>query len=333
MEGMLMHRIAVALVVAVVVLGGGAAVASTPPDDGQPSEAEQAFTTWAAANGVVVQRLACEVETQATVALCYGLVDGAPVAYESSRNDVSSLWTDFAPVTAAVAPTTIAAAPTTSVTVATTVAAAPTTAGAGGDNAHVFTVGEVVVPAGDAGTVSVVLTGPDDGSSVPMIVRNNTADTLYNLEVTGIARDAAGTLAATGSSQGFEPVAVGPGEWAMGYVYFEALTGGETYEWQTQFDTEAGFIGQLDLTISEAELTSGEFNQQVVGIATNENADPVSSGSVFVSCFDGANLLGVTQGYTDGDEIAAGGFGPFTVDLYDVETCPAMAIAASGYNL
>jgi hypothetical protein len=168
-----------------------------------------------------------------------------------------------------------------------------------------------------------------------MIVRNNTADTLYNLEVTGVARDAAGTLAASGSSQGFEPVVVEPGEWAMGYVYFDidVLTGNETFEWQTQFDTDPGFIGELELTVSEAELTAGDYGQQVVGIATNNNTEPVTGpNSVAVACFDGPNLLGVESGYTDGEDIPAGGFSPFTVDLYDNETCPAMAVAASGYN-
>lgn len=168
-----------------------------------------------------------------------------------------------------------------------------------------------------------------------MIVRNNTSDTLYRLEAVGIARDTAGTLVASGSSQGFEPTILKPGEWAMGYVYFDidALSGDETFEWQTQSDTAPGFLGTLELTISEAELTSGDFGQQVVGIVNNDNTESVTGpNSVYVGCFDGPNLLGVDTGFTDGDEIRPGGFSPFTVDLYSVEACPALAIAASGFN-
>jgi hypothetical protein len=49
-----------------------------------------------------------------------------------------------------------------------------------------------------------------------MIVRNNTTDTLHGLEVIGVARDSAGTLVASGASQGFEPALSNPasGRWA-----------------------------------------------------------------------------------------------------------------------
>ncbi len=76
---------------------------------------------------------------------------------------------------------------------------------------------------------------------------------------------------------------------------------------------------------------SGDFGQQVVGIVTNDNSEPSSGlNSVYVACFNGANLLGVESGFTDSDEIPPGGFSPFTVDFYDVETCPAIGDCRHG---
>jgi len=43
-------------------------------------------------------------------------------------------------------------------------------------------------------------------------------------------------------------------------------------------------------------------------------------------------LAGVASGDTETDVIAPGGIAPFTVDLYAIESCPSMAIAASGYD-
>jgi hypothetical protein len=121
----------------------------------------------------------------------------------------------------------------------------------------------------------------------------------------------------------------------MGFVFFDvdALSGTETYEWQTQYDTNPGFRGTLELTVTEAELVSDVSGLQVVGIATNDNAEAVTGpNSVAVACFDGPNLLGVDTAFTEGNEIPSGGYTPFTVGLYNDDTCPAMAIAASGYN-
>ena len=56
--------------------------------------------------------------------------------------------------------------------------------------------GTVTIPEGEEGELSVVLTGilDEDGSSVPVVVRNRTADTVYSLEVSGTARSSDGAL-------------------------------------------------------------------------------------------------------------------------------------------
>jgi hypothetical protein len=228
-------------------------------------------------------------------------------------------------------PNAAGATPTTT-TAPTTVS--PTTA-ATGDNDHLFTVGEVVVPPGVPHEVEIVLTRPDD-TGMSMVVRNGTADTLNNLEVTGVARDDAGTVVAWGSTQDFQPAIVEPGEWAMGYAWFElhALSGDETFDWNIEWDIypNPNFTDVLELTVTEAEYVLEDMGQFVVGTATNENDETAMGSNAAVGCFDGPDLLGVRSASTNSRAVSPGESSPFDVWLYDFDTCPAFAVAASGYN-
>lgn len=199
-------------------------------------------------------------------------------------------------------------------------------------------VGAVHIPEGTLGELDVVLLGPeiDETGSLPVVVRNNTSSSVYNLEATGTARGPDGSLAGSGTSQGFEPATLEPGEWAFGYVYFgAAVPDGTQFDISATADTEPGFAGSLSASPTEVNVVPGQFGgQQVVGIVTNETGEEMSGPvSVNVACFDqaGSQPLIVHIGYADTDSIPAGGSSSFTVDLFDGE-CPNFAVGASGFS-
>jgi hypothetical protein len=192
------------------------------------------------------------------------------------------------------------------------------------------------IPSGDPGELSVVLIGPVDRTSVPVVVRNRTKHRLWSIEVHGTARGADGGLLGSGSSQGFVPSVVEPGEWAFGYVYF----GFDGLPTDAQLDLTATgserrpFIADIDLTVSEVTVRQGSYSRQVVGIVSNgtpKEADgPIS---VDIACFTDSDRIADTHGgFTDGDEIPPGGTLSFAVDLYD-HACPILVVGASGHDL
>lgn len=203
------------------------------------------------------------------------------------------------------------------------------------DNAHVFVIGKVAVPAGTAGEVEIVLEGSASGSSVPLIVRNNTDAVVYSVEVEGIARGADGALIGSGSSFNFAPSTLAPGQWAIGEVYFgyDVLTEGATFMFQVHAETEPGWREYLQLTVGEATINRGDWSLRAVGLVLNEtDTNTSSSGDVTIACFadDGA-LVAVQTTYTEASTVRAGGFSSFSTDLYDVEDCSNAAFVALGY--
>lgn len=200
--------------------------------------------------------------------------------------------------------------------------------------------GTVQIPDGEDGKLSVVLVGQPDASdpsgTVPVVVRNRTEDTVYSVEASGTARASDGSLSGSGSSQGFAPSTVAPGEWAFGYLYFSnELPADATFEVTATGESDAGFIGSVDVRPVEVNQVPGEYSAlQVVGIVANETDAQVEGPiSVAVACFDGAGttVTGVHTSYTDADSVAAGGTTSFSVDLFDTD-CPNFAVGASGYD-
>ncbi len=170
--------------------------------------------------------------------------------------------------------------------------------------------GQITVPEGESG-LSLVFVGVARGSSssqVPVIVRNNTSDTLNRIEVTGTARDASGTLIGSGSStQGFEPANLAPGEWGFGYVYFsEIMPEGTTYDLTAKgdkADTGIQLSKPTSVTIAEVSTQPQQYGgQSFIGIVSNDTGSDVEGPiGVDVGCFDASsNLIAVFGGYTEG---------------------------------
>lgn len=196
----------------------------------------------------------------------------------------------------------------------------------------------IEIPAGTGSDLEVVMMAPTDGSSVPVVVRNNTSEVVYRIELSGTARDDAGTLVASGSSQRVAPSYVQPGEWAFASVYFgmNVLDGDETFDFNvTSSGSGPGFFGgSVDLEVTEAEYGQGDFTDRIIGIVANRTDGTVSGPvSVDVACFADGNLVDVFGSFTDGDDIGPGSSDSFTVDLYGLEaTCDVFAVGASGYD-
>jgi hypothetical protein len=208
------------------------------------------------------------------------------------------------------------------------------------DPASIYLSAPIAIPAGEPGKLSVVLTGPPTGSfgsSVPVIVRNNEDEALTDIQVTGTAREANGVLAGSGSSQGFKPFTVQPGEWAMGYVYFSSeIPADAALDLTATGSKRSGalrILENVDLPVVEANLVQGQFGTaEVAGIASNPSTKILDVGaSVILTCFVDGKPISAEIGSTAGAaSIAAGGTAPFSVSLYE-QDCPVYAIGASGY--
>lgn len=196
--------------------------------------------------------------------------------------------------------------------------------------------GTVTIPDGEAGKLSIVLTGKPEAQrgTVPVVVRNRTSDSVYSIEVNGTARSADGALVGSGSSQGVTPSEVGPGEWAFGYVYFDSdLPTDASFDLTATGSTDSGFLASVDGTIAEYNVAPGSYGTDVIGIVSNDTDAEISGPvSVDLMCFDGAGTAPVsTSGsYTDGDSIPAGGTSSFSLSLPD--NCANFALGASGYS-
>lgn len=197
--------------------------------------------------------------------------------------------------------------------------------------------GNFEIPAGEDGALSIVVIGEPDPASgtVPVVIRNMTASPLTNLQVSGTARNGTGELMGSGSSQGFAPELVQPGEWAFGYVFIDGVKAAK----DTEFDfTATGnepdeFLSSVDVEIVEVAMTKGNFGDNLTGILKNPTDEEVS-GPVDVSaaCFDKSGALISTQsGFADSESLAPGGTSSFSVDLFE-DPCEFFAVGSSGYS-
>jgi hypothetical protein len=214
-------------------------------------------------------------------------------------------------------------------------AAEPTSDAEPSNSSYLLLDGSPLIPDGSPGQLAVVLIGSPDGGSVPVIVRNRTSEAVSFTVVSGTARDSSGSLIGSGESQGFEPAVIGPGEWAIGYVYFgwDDLPPDATFDLTATGQPVDGYFIELNATVEEFNRTQGSFGEAIVGIAKNTHDVEINGPvSVMVGCFsaDGDRLISTYSAYTDGEGIAPGGTSSFSVDLFD--DCPVFALGVSGYG-
>ena len=186
------------------------------------------------------------------------------------------------------------------------------------------------LPAGELGVSSVVAVGASTGSSLPVVLRNNTVEDVIRMTVSAVARDANGNMLGTGGDQGFKPNLVRPGEVTLGYVYFGFdLPADATFEFEVDAQPagEARYENIRDLDVMEQSFIA----DRIVGMLYNSHDEHVSGPvGVYAMCFDDEGvLLRHYHAYTDKEEAAPGDSVPFQVNVR--ESCPIFLVAAYGF--
>ncbi len=187
--------------------------------------------------------------------------------------------------------------------------------------------GEVAIPAGVPGEVSIVMQSAPDSSGVSFILRNDTGTTVYGVEISGVARDADGRLVATGNGS-VAPDEIPAGGWAMGRLSFgyDSLVGDEELELAVTGVESDTFRDPMLLTVTEATLNPGGYTDELVGIARNDESVAANFPSASVACFDGDELTGVFHGYGDTDDVAPGATTPFSVSIPSDVLCATWVV-------
>jgi hypothetical protein len=193
-------------------------------------------------------------------------------------------------------------------------------------------------PGGAPGQVSVVYQAPIQpqsvGTSVPIVFRNNTSAAIAHVDISATAKDPAGKIVASGSSQGTDPSTVQPGQWAFAYIYFQPgteLAANDTlsFSFQTMpastdpFNTAAIQVTQANLSGSSiaggVQNTTGHPVQGPISVhayCLNSSGDPTSAITGFTSSSSG--------------NLAPDAADSFQLDLND-QSCPSFLVGASGY--
>jgi hypothetical protein len=205
---------------------------------------------------------------------------------------------------------------------------ASTSAAGGATSAYLKSSVPLTLPPGDAGKLAIVAQGPVAESTVLLVVRNNTEQSVDRIKVSAVARTQGGQLFATGGDQGFTPKLVRPGELTLGYVYFSdtKLPKDIKLEFEVTGDPSDQFAG--DLEISEHSVVQN----RIVGMLRN-TANTKVSGPIEVTayCFSQAGqLLSDYSAFTDKNSALPGDTIPFQVTLRG--PCPAYLLSAGGFS-
>lgn len=180
-----------------------------------------------------------------------------------------------------------------------------------------------VVPAGPPGRVAVVVRGPVtlDGSGdsdVSLIVRNNTEQTVGDLDVAGPAF-AGGKVVGSGSSVEQVPDILKPGQASMVDVYFQGdvLPTNASFQFSVTSDTDfGGPNGQVDFRVTRAQASGPASDVTVTGEAVNPSPYTVSGDlPVGIFCFSKAgSLQDDTLDFTSQHTVGPGAIGSFSTD-------------------
>lgn len=190
-----------------------------------------------------------------------------------------------------------------------------------------------LLPTGRAGVVDVIAVGAPVRSTVPMVVRNNTGTDVVLSGVLGIARDADGTLIASGDVSMFSPSLIQAGQVSIGSVFFG--TTDVPPDATLEFEPDATPIAEAnafrqDIAIAE----STRQPNRIVGLARN-GTDKSLTGpfSVVGLCFDQSGAIqGYYATYAAKNELAPGETTPFDATFYGTGPCDAYLLGSTGYK-
>lgn len=190
-------------------------------------------------------------------------------------------------------------------------------------------------PVGAAGRVTVVQHGALAVSfglgTMPVVIRNNTASTRTDIEITASVRDGAGRLVATGSGDRSVPATLTSGGVGLAEVEFDnpgAIPAGATYTFTVTASAPSA-LGNLTLDVTEAN----HVGDTIVGSATNTTGRTASGPyRVNVFCFSGSVVAASTFTYADQDgDVPNGATVVFSVDVTGL-ACESYLAGVTGWN-
>jgi hypothetical protein len=195
-------------------------------------------------------------------------------------------------------------------------------------------------PAGTAGKIDVVATGPLTKSpagdaTLPIALRNNTSKAVAHVDITATARDATGTLVATGTSQEVDPGALQPGEVGLAFIYFEIGSALPPADAAYSFQTDSQPADTSSFNIAPLKITEADISgDTIVGTAVNATGKQIQAPySVNVYCFDSAGNLASTTGTfaNENGTLPPLGTASFTVNFYTTPACPSFLVGSTGF--
>jgi hypothetical protein len=207
------------------------------------------------------------------------------------------------------------------------------------------------LPPGEPKKVSVLAVGaqtvsngrPDN--SIPLVIRNNKCARVTSLEVAATIRDASGKLVASATSQGIDPVTLGPGEVGIGHLYLGlnvTLPQDAKFEYAVSSKKSLGldqdyFVPGEIADLNATTETRSDFTiLSILGTLKNPLKTTITGPfGVAAVCFDQSGTpLAEFGDYADGpgEELAAGQSAGFNAETYHAPDCPIYLVGGSGYH-
>jgi len=187
------------------------------------------------------------------------------------------------------------------------------------------------LPGGEPGLTVVTAGSASTFGVVPIVIRNNSDDPVYDIELSATARDEAGSVLGTGSGDDIVPSYLPPGGLAIGRVLFgDTPLDGATIEYLIAADEGSGFLfRRRDLTVIEQNWVG----ESVAGVMVNTHETALDLTKAVVMCFDdNYTPTDVRVEFTDQDRVEAGAELPFAVDMRaDATVCGRYLIVGSGW--
>jgi hypothetical protein len=192
----------------------------------------------------------------------------------------------------------------------------------------------LLLPPGTPGVVDVIAVGaPVQKYFVPLVLRNNTEETIVLTRIHGTAEDAAGEPIGSGDVYSFmNPSVVAAGQVALAAIEFnsvEPLPPDASFAFEPEAESLAtATVFRLDLEIVEATREE----DRIVGLARNGTDQPLAGKiSVLGICFDATGAIqGNYAGFADKLDLRPGETAPFEVPFEGTGPCEAFLVGAGG---
>ncbi len=197
------------------------------------------------------------------------------------------------------------------------------------------------LPSGSPGVIALISEAPqlNESDELPIVVRNNTAQAVERITASATIRGVSGKLIATGSDQGLMPNLVQPGDIAFGYIFFQNSNlrippGGKvSIQLGSTPASRDAYENIRALRVSDTNLTSGEFEKQVLGQAVDQYPYHISGPiEVYVACFNSHNrIVNLDSDFASPGDLKPKQMASYTVNL-TTPHCPVYLVAASGFT-